>query len=155
MMPLGHHSSRRALSHSILSIDEKYIQDINMISSAIFGIENNGVLAITALITGLVLVGLALWLAKLISPRSFNPQKGEAYECGIPTRGESMSQFKVGYYLFAILFLMFDVETVFLFPWAVRMRELGIDGLLSIAVFFGVLVLGLVYAWRKGALEWK
>lgn len=126
-----------------------------MISSAIFGIENNGVLAITALITGLVLVGLALWLAKLISPRSFNPQKGEAYECGIPTRGESMSQFKVGYYLFAILFLMFDVETVFLFPWAVRMRELGIDGLLSIAVFFGVLVLGLVYAWRKGALEWK
>ena len=126
-----------------------------MISSAIFGIENNGVLAITALITGVALVGLALWIAKLISPRSFNPQKGEAYECGIPTRGESMSQFKVGYYLFAILFLMFDVETVFLFPWAVRMRELGVNGLLSIAVFFGIFVLGLVYAWRKGALEWK
>lgn len=126
-----------------------------MISSAIFGIENNGVLAITALITGVALVGLALWIAKLISPRSFNPQKGEAYECGITTRGESMSQFKVGYYLFAILFLMFDVETVFLFPWAVRMRELGVNGLLSIAVFFGILVLGLVYAWRKGALEWK
>ena len=126
-----------------------------MISSAIFGIENNGVLAITALITGVALVGLALWIAKLISPRSFNPQKGEAYECGIPTRGESMSQFKVGYYLFAILFLMFDVETVFLFPWAVRMREFGVNGLLSIAVFFGILVLGLVYAWRKGALEWK
>ena len=126
-----------------------------MISSAIFGIENNGVLAITALITGVALVGLALWIAKLISPRSFNPQKGEAYECGIPTRGESMSQFKVGYYLFAILFLMFDVETVFLFPWAVRMRELGVNGLLSIAVFFGILVLCLVYAWRKGALEWK
>ena len=111
--------------------------------------------SITALITGVALVGLALWIAKLISPRSFNPQKGEAYECGIPTRGESMSQFKVGYYLFAILFLMFDVETVFLFPWAVRMRELGVNGLLSIAVFFGILVLGLVYAWRKGALEWK
>ena len=127
----------------------------NMITSAIFGIENNGTLAITALITGVALVFLALWIAKMISPRSFNPQKGEAYECGIPTRGESMSQFKVGYYLFAILFLMFDVETVFLFPWAVRMRELGVDGLISIAVFFGVLVLGLVYAWRKGALEWK
>ncbi len=126
-----------------------------MISSAIFGIENNGLLAITALLTGLGLVFLALGIAKLISPRSFNPQKGEAYECGIPTRGESMSQFKVGYYLFAILFLMFDVETVFLFPWAVRMRELGVNGLLSIAVFFGILVLGLVYAWRKGALEWK
>lgn len=121
----------------------------------IFGIANNGLLALTALLTGAGLVALALWLAGLISPRSFNPQKGEAYECGIPTRGVSMAQFKVGYYLFAILFLMFDVETVFLYPWAVRMRELGVDGLLSIGVFFGVLVLGLVYAWRKGALEWK
>ena len=126
-----------------------------MIASAIFGIENNGLLGITALLTGAALVFLALWIAKLISPRSFNPQKGEAYECGIPTRGESMSQFKIGYYLFAILFLMFDVETVFLYPWAVRMRELGVDGLISITVFFGILVLGLVYAWRKGALEWK
>lgn len=126
-----------------------------MISTAIFGIQNSGVLAITALLTGVALVFLALWIAKMISPRSFNPQKGEAYECGIPTRGDSMAQFHIGYYLFAILFLMFDVETVFLVPWAVKMRELGVDGLLSIAVFFGVLVLGLVYAWRKGALEWK
>lgn len=126
-----------------------------MIALDIFGISNNGLLAITAALTGIGLVALALWLAGLISPKSFNPQKGEAYECGIPTRGESMAQFKVGYYLFAILFLMFDVETVFLFPWAVRVREMGIGGLLSIAVFFGVLVLGLVYAWRKGALEWK
>lgn len=126
-----------------------------MISTAIFGTQNSGVLAITALLTGVALVFLALWIAKMISPRSFNPQKGEAYECGIPTRGDSMAQFHIGYYLFAILFLMFDVETVFLFPWAVKMRELGVDGLLSIAVFFGVLVLGLVYAWRKGALEWK
>lgn len=73
-------------------------------------------LAIAAAVTGIALVGLALWLAGLLSPRSYNVQKGEAYECGIPTRGESMAQFKVGYYLFAILFLMFDVECVFLFP---------------------------------------
>ncbi|MDE6453728.1 MAG: NADH-quinone oxidoreductase subunit A [Muribaculaceae bacterium] len=126
-----------------------------MIALDIFGISNNGLLAITAALTGIGLVALALWLAGLISPKSFNAQKGEAYECGIPTRGESMAQFKVGYYLFAILFLMFDVETVFLFPWAVRVREMGVGGLVSIAVFFGVLVLGLVYAWRKGALEWK
>ncbi len=125
-----------------------------MISLSIFGIENT-VLAITALVTGIALVGLALWIAGLISPRSYNVQKGEAYECGIPTRGESMAQFKVGYYLYAILFLMFDVECVFLFPWAVRVRDLGGQGLISIAVFFGILVLGLVYAWRKGALEWK
>ena len=112
-------------------------------------------LAVTAALTGIGLVALALWLAGLISPRSFNPQKGEAYECGIPTRGESMAKFKVGYYMIAILFLMFDVECVFLFPWAVRVADLGGAGLLSIAVFFVILVLGLVYAWRKGALEWK
>lgn len=126
-----------------------------MIALDIFGISNNALLAVTAALTGAGLVGLAMWIAGLISPKSFNPQKGEPYECGIPTRGESMSQFRVGYYLFAILFLMFDVETVFLFPWAVRMRELGTDGIISIAVFFSILVLGLVYAWRKGALEWK
>ncbi len=120
----------------------------------IFGIQNT-TLAVVAALTGVALVALALIVAGLISPRSFNPQKGEAYECGIPTRGESMAQFKVGYYLYAILFLMFDVETVFLYPWAVNMRTLGTDGLLCIAVFFGILVLGLVYAWRKGALEWK
>ena len=113
-----------------------------MVLLDIFGIQNNALLAVTAALTGFGLVALALWLARLISPRSFNPQKGEAYECGIPTRGESMSQFKVGYYLYAILFLMFDVETVFLFPWAVRMREMGADGLVSIAVFFRILVLG-------------
>jgi NADH-quinone oxidoreductase subunit A len=126
-----------------------------MLPLDIFGITNNALLALTAALTGAALVFLALLIAGLIGPRSFNPQKGEPYECGIPTRGKSMSQFKVGYYLFAILFLMFDVETVFLFPWAVRMRELGADGLISIAIFFGVLVLGLAYAWRKGALEWK
>ena len=113
-------------------------------------------LAVTAALTGIGLVALALWLAGLISPRSFNAQKGEPYECGIPTRGESMAQFKVGYYLFAILFLMFDVECVFLFPWAVNVREaLGSAGLIAVAFFFCIFVLGLVYAWRKGALEWK
>ena len=121
----------------------------------IFGIQNNALLAVVGLLTGVALVALAMWMAGLISPRSFNSQKGEAYECGIPTRGESMSRFSVGYYLFAILFLMFDVETVFLVPWAVRMQQLGSAGIISIAVFFGVLVLGLVYAWRKGALQWK
>lgn len=122
--------------------------------SVIFGIQNS-TLAVVAALTGVALVALALVTAGLISPKSYNAQKGEAYECGIPTRGVSMAQFKVGYYLYAILFLMFDVETVFLYPWAVRMRELGVEGLLCIALFFAILVLGLVYAWRKGALEWK
>ena len=82
-----------------------------MVLLDIFGIQDNALLAVVGALTGLSLVFLGLLVAKLISPRSFNPQKGEAYECGIPTRGESMSQFKVGYYLFAILFLMFDVDS--------------------------------------------
>ena len=112
-------------------------------------------LLVVVILTAIALVAVALGIARAISPRSFNPQKGEAYECGIPTRGKSWMQFKVGYYLFAILFLMFDVETVFLFPWAVVVQDLGIYGLVSIIFFLIILVLGLAYAWRKGALEWK
>ncbi len=134
---------------------QKNYQFIYMVSLAIFGAINSSILALTALLTGIALVALAMIIAKLISPRSFNPQKGEAYECGIPTRGNSMTRFSVGYYLYAILFLMFDVETIFLFPWAVQVRDLGSAGLISIAVFLGFLILGLAYAWRKGALTWK
>ena len=112
-------------------------------------------LLIVVILTAIALVAVALGIANAISPRSFNPQKGEAYECGIPTRGKSWMQFIVGYYLFAILFLMFDVETVFLFPWAVVVQDLGVYGLVSIFFFLVILVLGLAYAWRKGALEWK
>ena len=112
-------------------------------------------LLVVVILTAIALVAVALGIANAISPRSFNPQKGEAYECGIPTRGKSWMQFKVGYYLFAILFLMFDVETVFLFPWAVVVQDLGVYGLVSIIFFLIILVLGLAYAWRKGALEWK
>ena len=85
----------------------RYILNHYMVS-LIFGIQNS-TLAVVGALTGVALVALALVLAGLISPRSFNPQKGEAYECGIPTRGESMAQFHIGYYLYAILFLMFDV----------------------------------------------
>lgn len=112
-------------------------------------------LLITAILTGIALVAAGMIVAKLISPRSFNAQKGEAYECGLPTRGRSQMQFKVGYYLFAILFLMFDVETVFLFAWAAVVQDLGIYGLVSVLFFLFILVLGLAYAWKKGALEWK
>ena len=112
-------------------------------------------LLIVVILTAIALVAVALGIARAISPRSYNPQKGEAYECGIPTRGNTWMQFRVGYYLFAILFLMFDVETVFLFPWAVVVKDLGIFGLVNIIFFLVILVLGLAYAWKKGALEWK
>lgn len=115
----------------------------------------NFTLLVVVLLTAIAFVGVVIALSKAISPRSYNAQKAEAYECGIPTRGKSWMQFRVGYYLFAILFLMFDVETVFLFPWAVVVRELGVQALVSVVFFLVVLVLGLAYAWRKGALEWK
>lgn len=121
---------------------------------SLFGIQSV-TLMVVALITGTGLVFAALLIARLISPRSFSVKKAEAYECGIPTRGESMMQFKAGYYLVAILFLVFDVETVFLFPWAVVARDLGATALLSVGVFLFILVLGLAYAWRKGVLKWQ
>lgn len=116
---------------------------------------SNGVLSITAVVTGLALVFAALLIAKLISPRSYTVRKSEAYECGIPTRGASMLQFKAGYYIFAILFLLFDVEIVFLYPWSVVMKGMGPQGILCIGIFMFVLVMGLAYAWRKGALKWE
>ena len=115
----------------------------------------NLTLLIVVILTAIALVGIALGVARIVSPRSYNRQKGEAYECGIPTRGRSWMQFKAAYYLFAILFLMFDVEAVFLFPWAVTVQDAGIDGLINILFFMVILILGLAYAWRKGALEWK
>ena len=104
---------------------------------------------ITAVLTAVALVTAGLLVAKLIS------QKAEPYECGLPTRGRSWVQFNVGYYLFAILFLMFDIETVFLFPWATVVEEIGVYALVSISFFLVVLILGLAYAWKKGALKWE
>ena len=115
----------------------------------------NFTLFATVLLTGILFVAIVVVLAKLLAPRSFNGQKMETYECGKPTRGSSWAQFHVGYYLFAILFLMFDVETMFLFPWATVAGTLGAGGLLAVLFFLVILVLGLAYAWRKGALAWK
>lgn len=110
---------------------------------------------VVVILTAIVFVAAVVMIANLIAPRSFNSQKGQPYECGIPTRGSSWVQFKAGYYLYAILFLMFDIETVFLFPWAVVVEEVGTYALLSALFFLSVLILGLAYAWKKGALEWK
>ena len=115
----------------------------------------NFTLFITVILTAITLVVAAYVIAKLIGPRSYAKIKGEPYECGIPTKGSSWLPMSIGFYLFAILFLMFDVETVFLYPWAVVVKEFGTMALLSIGFFLVVLVLGLAYAWRKGDLEWK
>lgn len=113
------------------------------------------ILLITVLITAVFLVVAAFVIAKLMGPRTYNKVKGEPFECGIPTHGSSWLPVHVGYYLFAILFLVFDVETVFLYPWAVVVKEFSVMAMVSIGFFLLVLVFGLAYAWRKGALEWK
>lgn len=106
-------------------------------------------------ISALVIVGLGMILSWLVAPKSKNKAKEEAYECGIPTKGTSYIQFRVGYYLFAIIFLIFDVETVFIFPWAVVMKDLGMIAFIEILIFLGILGLGLLYAWNKNALKWE
>jgi NADH-quinone oxidoreductase subunit A len=116
---------------------------------------SNSALFLVVLLTAIIMVVAALLIAWLLAPQSNNPLKGEPYECGIPTRGTSWLPFNVGYYLFAILYLVFDVETVLLFPWASTMKQLGTQGLVCVLFFFVILSLGLVYAWKKGALEWK
>lgn len=106
-------------------------------------------------LAGIVMVGLGMLLSSLVAPKKQNKVKEEAFECGIPTQGPSWLQFKVGYYLFAILFLIFDVETVFIFPWATVMKELGLVAFIEIIIFFFILGLGLIYAWKKDALKWE
>ena len=109
---------------------------------------------ILLIICGLAFAGGGIFLSSLISRKSTNPQKGQAYECGVPTSGTSWIQFNVGYYLFALIFLIFDVELVFMYPWAVVVKKMGAVALFEIIIFMFILFLGLLYAWKKGALKW-
>ncbi len=97
---------------------------------------------------------VAILVPRLIAPRKPNPIKLDTYECGLETVGDSRVQFKVQYYIFALVFLIFDIETVFLFPWAVAFSQLELFMVVEGIVFILILLAGLVYAWRKGALEW-
>ena len=106
------------------------------------------------LILAPVFPALALVIPRVIAPRKPNSIKSQAYECGIETVGDTWVQFKVQYYVFALVFLIFDVETVFLFPWAVAFDFLPLFAVLEGVLFILILVGGLVYAWRKGAFEW-
>jgi NADH-quinone oxidoreductase subunit A len=100
------------------------------------------------------MVGAMLGAGRLVRPTRPQPQKYINYESGVDPVGTGWSQSQVRYYIFALLFVMFDVETVFIFPWAVRLDALGVFGLVEMIVFIVILALGLVYAWRKGVLRW-
>ena len=97
----------------------------------------------------------ALIPAFMLQPRRPTKQKGIPYECGVDTIGRTYIQYKIGYFQYALIFLVFNIETVFLYPWAVRFGALGLFALLEMFVFLGILVLGLWYAWKKGALSWR
>ena len=105
-------------------------------------------------VVGALVPTAAIVTSWILSPKKPNPIKQSTYECGMETVGENWVQFKAQYYIFALVFLVFDVETVFLFPWAVSLGRLPVFAVIEGIVFILILVAGLVYAWRKGNLEW-
>jgi NADH:ubiquinone oxidoreductase subunit 3 (subunit A) len=106
------------------------------------------------LVIGIIVPIVPLVFSRLVAPRKPNPIKQSTYECGLETVGDSWVQFKAQYYIFALVFLVFDVETVFLFPWALSLKQLPLFVVLEGVLFIAILVAGLVFAWRKGMLEW-
>ena len=101
-------------------------------------------------------IGVALLVIPfLIAPSKPDPEKLSAYECGFNAFDDAHMKFDVRYYLVAILFIIFDLEVAFLFPWAVSLKDIGFFGFWSMMVFLGVLTIGFIYEWRKGALEWQ
>lgn len=111
-------------------------------------------LALMALVTGGLAVAI-VWLTSILGPKSHSPIKDEPFETGMPTFKIVHSQIPVKFYLVALLFVVFDVELTFLFPWAVVFRELGWVAFASMSIFLALLFVTLVYAWKKGVLSWK
>jgi len=109
---------------------------------------------LAVLVAGVGLVAVAFGAARLIAPRRPLPEKLLTYECGMDPVGEGWSQSQVRYYVFGFLFVIFDVESVFLFPWAGIFERLGYQAVVEMAVFVAILAVGLLYAWRKGVLKW-
>ena len=108
---------------------------------------------IMALVAALI-PALFVTVGRFLGPRKPSLVKGEAFECGNPPTGPAWGRFSVKFYLTAILFIVFDVEVVFLYPWAILFRRLGMFGFVEMMIFVAILTLGLAYVWRKGALEW-
>jgi NADH-quinone oxidoreductase subunit A len=110
-------------------------------------------LLVTFGIAGVVVL-LLLMVASKVGPKSINPAKAEPFESGNPPKGDARIRFSVRFYLIAMLFLIFDLEVVFLYPWAIYFRQLGMFGLVQMGIFLIILTVGYVYVWKKGALDW-
>lgn len=109
--------------------------------------------AVYAAFAVLVASGMS-YAGYFLSPKKPNQDKLDAYECGVPMVGETRERFSVRFYIVAIMFILFDIETVFIIPWAVLYKQLGVAGLVEIGIFFAVLGFGLAYLWKRGGLEW-
>ena len=94
-------------------------------------------------------------LAKVVAPKKPNAIKNASYECGLEAKGDSWIQFRAQYYVFALIFVIFDIETIFIYPWAVAFKQMGSLAFIEMAIFLAILAFGLVYAWKKNILEWK
>ena len=110
---------------------------------------------IFAFISAIFLAALLLMLPKLLSPSYPSDAKSKPFECGKEPLSSPHGQIPIHFYILAMLFIVFDVELVFLFPWAVTFRETGLFGLAEMGIFLGFVILGFAYAWKKGALEWE
>mgnify|MGYP003353105644 CR=1 FL=1 len=115
----------------------------------------NYVAVLLGTVFGFILVATSLIGSRLLAPFSEERGKGTSYECGMLPIGRDWAQYHVRYYLYAILFLIFEVEAVFIFPWAVILDALGETAFLEMLVFLGILIVGYVWIWKKGALEWE
>jgi NADH-quinone oxidoreductase subunit A len=102
-----------------------------------------------------ILAMVLMVLPMILAPSKPDPEKLSAYECGFNAFDDARMKFDVRFYLVAILFIIFDLELAFLFPWAITLKETGVFGFLSMMVFLGILVIGFIYEWKKGALEWE
>ncbi len=100
------------------------------------------------------IAGIFVIVSRFVGPRNVNPIKTSTYECGLDPIGSARQRFSVKFYLVAMLFILFDIEVAFLYPWAVLFRELGVFGLMEMMIFVFILLVGFMYVWRKGALEW-
>ncbi|MEC2076023.1 NADH-quinone oxidoreductase subunit A [Metabacillus fastidiosus] len=115
---------------------------------------NNYMIVAVFFLIGILLPAVALTISKFLRPHAPTVEKQTTYESGIDPFHDSRIQFNVRYYMFALLFVIFDIETIFLYPWAVAYEKLGIIALFEMLMFVVMLVIGLVYAWRKGVLKW-
>lgn len=116
--------------------------------------SNNYLIAAIFIFLGILLPVAALTMGRLLRPSKPTVEKGTTYESGVEPTGDSHVRFNVRYYIFALMFVIFDVETVFLYPWAVAYEKLGLFALVEMIIFIALLVIGLIYAWKKKVLEW-